>query len=115
MIVKQVEKVPRQPVQMESCRAVEKRLLIGPDDGASNFYMRQFILGPQGHTPLHRHDWEHEVYVCAGDGVLCGDDGETPISAGDCVFVPGCMLHQFRNTGDGELSFFCMVPNTSPP
>ena len=117
MIVKQVESVPRGQVQMEGCSGAEKRLLIGPDDGAANFYMRQFILAPGGHTPLHRHDWEHEVYICAGAGVLCGDgkDRETPLAAGDCVFVPGGQMHQFRSTGDGELKFLCLVPNTSPP
>ena len=115
MIVKQVESVARGQVQMEGCCGADKRLLIGPDDGAGNFYMRQFILAPQGHTPLHKHDWEHEVYICAGEGVLCGDDGELPISAGHCALVPGGQMHQFRNTGAEELSFLCLVPNTSPP
>jgi len=30
--------------------------------------------------------------------------------AGDVVFVPPDELHQFRNTGDGELRFLCLIP-----
>ena len=115
MIVKQVESVTRGQVRMEGCCGAEKRLLIGPDDGAGNFYMRQFILEPQGHTPMHMHPWEHEVYICAGEGVLSDENVDLPISAGDCALVPGSQMHQFRNTGAGELSFLCLVPNTSPP
>jgi len=47
---------------------VEKRVLVGPHNGAPNFSMRRFTVGKGGCSPYHTHAWEHEVYILAGQG-----------------------------------------------
>jgi len=110
MIIKTAEEVPAEPVEMDGASDVTIRLLIHEAEEAPNFHMRQFTLAPGGHTPRHTHDWEHEVYVLAGAGVALTPDGEKPVAAGDCIYVAPNDEHQFRNTGDGEMKFLCLVP-----
>jgi len=113
MIVKNADEAPAKPVDIEGAVGVQVRLLIHEPEGVPNFYMRQFDVAPGGRTPRHQHDWEHEVYVLAGSGLVAGPDGDTAIGAGHCIFVPAGEGHQFRNTGDGILQFLCLVPADS--
>jgi len=113
MKIKKAEAIQSQPVIMEGAEGVRIRLLIHKAEGAPNFYMRQFTVAPGGNTPLHTHDWEHEVYILEGNGVVGTDGQDKPIASGDCVFVEPQELHNFRNTGSGELKFLCLVPASS--
>ncbi|MCD6365427.1 MAG: cupin domain-containing protein [Planctomycetes bacterium] len=113
MKVQKADDVVARAVNVEGARNVTIRVLIGPDDGAPTFNMRQFTLAPGGCTPRHQHEWEHEVYILAGEGTVLTPQGDKPIAAGDCIFVPGDELHRFTNTADGELKFLCLVPRTA--
>ena len=112
MQIKKTVEVKASPVDMEGAEGVRIRWLIGPDDKAPNFYMRQFTLEPGGHTPLHTHEWEHEVYVLDGAGVVVTARGERPVESGSCVLVESNDEHQFRNTGSEEMTFLCMIPTS---
>jgi len=101
---------PRTYNDGETVRSVEKRVLIGPKQGAENFVMRRFTIGVGGHTPYHTHPWEHEVYVLRGSGEACFSGGKEAIGPDDYVFVPSLDEHQFVNTGDEPLEFLCLVP-----
>ena len=94
----------------ESGRVV-RRDLVGVADGAPNFTMREFQLSPGAATPHHSHDWEHEVLILEGAGMLLHGDSETPFAAGNGVYVPANEMHQFQNTGAAELKFICVVTN----
>ena len=97
-------------VDMAGAAGVQMRMLIGPADAAPTFNMRMFDVAGGGHTPRHTHDWEHEVYILAGEGtVLAGGEGR-PISPGQCIYIPPNEEHQFRNGGAGPLRFLCLVP-----
>ncbi len=87
-------------VEVEGAVGVSKRVLIGEEDGAPNFIMRQFTLQPGGKTPYHTHNWEHEVYVLSGTGIARHGDGESDISAGCAVLVLPNEEHGFVNTGE---------------
>lgn len=113
MNVKTADAVPAKDVEMAGAENVRIRLLIHEAEGAPNFYMRQFDLAPGGCTPKHGHAWEHEVYVLSGAGAVLGADGDRPLRAGDCVFVPGGEVHQFRAAADAALKFLCLVPKDS--
>jgi quercetin dioxygenase-like cupin family protein len=89
---------------------VTMRVVIGPAEGAPFFNMRVFEVQSGHATPYHNHWWEHEVFVLSGQGVVHTDRGETPVSHGSAVFVPGGDMHQFRNIGDDVLRFLCLVP-----
>ncbi len=91
---------------------VVRKDLVGPEDGATNFSMRQFHLAPGSSTPEHSHDWEHEVLILEGGGTLVHEGGGSDFAAGDSVFVRPHELHQFQNTWDAPLTFICIVPNS---
>ena len=110
MIHKNLTNVPAQDVAMPGAEKVRMQLLCGPGDGCPNFAMRRFIVGPGGCTPRHQHDYEHEVLILAGAGVVFGNGCEQPLEAGDVLYVPANELHQFRNTSAAPLEFICMVP-----
>jgi len=79
--------VVKSSVQMAGAEGVEVKWLISKDDGAANFAMRMFELAPGGHTPLHTHAHEHEVFIVEGESEHC-----------------------FKNTGQSRLRFLCMIP-----
>ena len=85
--------------------------LIDESRGAPSFAMRRFVIEPGGHTPFHRHDWEHEVYVLGGCGSLVSAEGETALTPGSAVFVAPNEDHQFRAAAADSLELLCMVPN----
>ncbi len=86
------------------------RRVIGEEEGAPNFVMRVFDVDPGATTPLHTHDWEHEVFVLAGRGRVYGGGEEAPLGEGDTVLIPPMEEHRFVNEGDEPLRFICVVP-----
>jgi quercetin dioxygenase-like cupin family protein len=113
MKVNHYEQVASAPVEMEGSQGCRVRPLLGERDGAPTFAMRQFEVSPGGHTPKHFHDYEHEVFVLEGSGVVLEGDREHPLHAGDVVFVSPNEVHQFRNTGAVALKFLCLIPNSA--
>ena len=87
------------------------RWLITKDDGAKNFEMRFFDVALGGHTPRHSHNWEHEVFVLEGEGIVFCEKFEKKIEPGYVVFVPPNAEHSFRNTGTSELRILCLIPS----
>jgi quercetin dioxygenase-like cupin family protein len=102
--------VPKKPVELDGAKGVEMRVLIGKDDGAQTFFMRMFELQPGGHTPLHAHPHEHEVFVLEGEGVVTFEGKEHRLEPEHVVFVPGQVEHNFENTGDSTFRFLCLIP-----
>ena len=111
MKVAHFDQTPEEAVTMPGAEGCTVRWLIGEPDGAPNFAMRQFEVQPGGFTPKHSHDYEHEVFILAGQGVVLEGETEHPIAAGDVIYVQPNEVHQFRNTGDGNLKFLCLVPH----
>jgi len=111
MKVIHTEQIEATPVDMEGAVKCRIRCLIGPDDAAPSFSMRQYEVAPGGHTPKHTHAYEHEVFVLEGSGVVLEGEREHPLRSGSAVYVPPNQLHQFRNTGPGLLKFLCMIPH----
>ena len=93
----------------EGASKLKVRWLITKETGAPNFAMRLFEMQAGGHSPLHKHDWEHEVFVIEGEGLLGGKE-EKKIKTGDAVFIPPNEKHQFKNNGKKTLKFLCLVP-----
>lgn len=113
MKVEHYERVAQKPVDMPGATGCSIRWLVGQDDGAPNFAMRQFEVAVGGCTPRHAHPYEHEVFVLEGRGVVLEGDQEHALQSGDVVYVRPGEPHQFRNTGDGPFKFLCLVPNAA--
>jgi len=103
--------VEAKPVGDEGAKHVAMRMLISEPNGAQNFRMRFFEVGPGGATPYHQHPWEHEVFVVEGEGA-CVDEArkEHPLRPGSAIFVPPNEWHCFTNKGKVPLKFLCLVP-----
>ncbi len=110
MIKKSMQAVDRVAVAMAGARGVEMQMLCGPADGCPTFAMRRFFVASGGCTPKHSHDYEHEVVILGGEGVVFGNGREERIGAGDVLYVPANEVHQFRNEGPETLEFLCLVP-----
>ena len=65
---------------------------------------------PGGCTPFHKHEWEHEVLILSGEGIVKEGNEEHRITSGDAIFAPAHKEHQFMNTGKETLSFLCLIP-----
>ena len=95
----------------EGASKIKVRWVISKEIGAPNFAMRIFEVESGGYSPLHSHNWEHEVFILEGDGVLVSQDGEKKFKPGDVVFVTPNEKHQFRNNGKKLVKFICVVPH----
>ena len=112
MKVTRLEDVRGTPVAMEGAVNVCRQLPIGAGDGAPTFSFRVFTIGPDGHTPYHRHVTEHVNFVISGAGVLVDEAGEEhELSPGSFALVVPNEKHQFRSTSPDEpLVLICAVP-----
>lgn len=110
MKVAQYSSIPGQQFNSEVVKNVTGRVAIGKDDGAPNFCMRVFTIGPEGFSPRHAHEWEHEIFVHAGKGQIYRDGEWTDVSGGTVIFIPGNEEHQLRNSGDEDFTFVCLIP-----
>lgn len=95
-------------------KGVAGRVLIGKADGADNFCMRVFEIAPGGHTPMHSHAWEHEMFYHAGQGEVFCEGAWHPVQAGVAALIPPGEEHQVRNTGRDPLVFVCLIPPGAP-
>jgi len=107
-------KIPPIAMNNEQVKNVAGRVLIGREEGASNFCMRRFEIGVQGFTPKHSHDWEHEVWVLEGNGEVFMEDTWHALTPGTAVFVHPNTEHQFRNNSPAPFAFLCLVPSQAP-
>ena len=110
MKVQQIADYEQNDVDLEGASRVKMRMLIGPADQADVFHMRHFEVAPGGHTPLHAHNYEHEILVLKGQGLAASPTGDRPLKARDVVWVPPNEIHQFRNTGSEPLEIVCLIP-----
>jgi quercetin dioxygenase-like cupin family protein len=113
MKIEKSSKISKSPVGDEGAKDVAIRWLISKEDGAQNFAMRMFELEPGGHTPLHTHSHEHEVFILEGEGAFVFEGQEHPFGAEYAIFVPPNKEHRFMNTGDSLLRMLCIIP-TAP-
>jgi quercetin dioxygenase-like cupin family protein len=109
MLIRNINETTENPVTMDGASGVKMAIMVGRADGAPHFALRSFRVEPGGHSPRHSHDYEHEVYVVEGTGEVLLDGEYRPLKAGDVVYVPADLEHQFR-AGQAGLRFLCMVP-----
>ena len=98
-------------VEAEGAAGVRIQWLLDEAVGAGKFAMRRFIIEPGGNTPFHAHDWEHEVYILRGRGLLVTDEGEREIGPDMAILVEPNERHQFCALPEGSLEFLCLVPH----
>jgi len=111
MYVTGLDQVRKFVPQMAGAKGVHKQIPLSRADGVPTFSFRVFTIEPGGHTPLHRHPFEHMNYIIEGSGVLVGEDREIALKQGDFALILPNELHQFKNTaGSSNLVLICAVP-----
>ena len=111
MIIKNIDQVPLQDVNMEGAKDVKVRVLFGPADNAPTFAMRVFEMAGGGHTPFHTHPFEHEAVLLDGDIAVVTEAGDRLLQKGDVILVPPEEKPQFKNLSETERArFMCLVP-----
>jgi quercetin dioxygenase-like cupin family protein len=108
-VLKRAEDVEYEAV--DAADGLSKGVLIDEDDGAPTFAMRRFTLDPGAEVPRHTNAVEHEQYVLDGEYVVGVDGEEHMVSAGDSLLIPAGVVHWYRNEGDRQGAFVCVVPN----
>jgi len=107
--VRESAAVDRQRVKAGT--ATEMQVLIGPDEGAANFWMRRFIMGEGGGMPRHTNEVEHEQFVLKGRARIGIADEVLEVKAGDVVYIPARQPHSYEVL-EGPFEFLCMVPSS---
>lgn len=111
MLIRNIDQVPMKPVQMAGVNGATMAVMVGREDGAPTFALRQFRVDAGGNTPRHAHDYEHEVFIVSGGGTVLLGGEERPVRGGDVIYVPADAEHQFKASAEG-LRFLCLVPVT---
>lgn len=101
-------------IDNDQAKGIAGRVVIGKNDGATNFCMRVFEISPGGHTPKHAHAWEHEIFIHAGEAEAYGNGKWNPVNSGTVLFIPANEEHQIRNTGKELFMFACLIPAGAP-
>jgi len=109
MLIRNIDSAQMKPVEMEGTQGATMAVMVGREDGAPNFALRQIAVDPNGHTPRHAHDYEHEVFIVSGSGTILLDGEDQTLTQGDVVYVPADHEHQFRAGAEG-MRFLCLVP-----
>ena len=65
-----------------------------------------------GSTAPHAHPADEVAYVLDGSGAILGDDGPTPVTPGQAIYVPEGVNHAYANTGSQSL---VLVGTMAPP
>jgi len=110
MKIASVKEIPSEKVEMDGAKDCQVKLAVTARDGAPNFAMRIFEVSSGGHTPLHHHPYEHEIFVMEGQGTVWRDGKEVSIKAGDVLYIPANEQHQFKNAGNQAFKFMCLIP-----
>ncbi len=113
MFIRNESDIETSEVEEKGAKNAMIQWLIDEKVGAGNFLMRKFTLGRNGCTPLHSHDFEHEVFILDGNGKLIeGEESEREheLKKNDFAFIPPNEWHQFKNESSGKFVFLCLIP-----
>lgn len=107
-IIRHKDEIPMQPVPHG--QDVYKQVLISAQE-APNFALRVFTIEVKGWMPLHTNRVEHEQFVLRGRARIRIGDDVVEVSAGDAIYIPAGVPHDYENIGDEPFEFICVVPN----
>lgn len=85
------------------------------DPAMPEYGLRFFSVKPGGSIPMHQHEYKQTQVIVSGQ-LLAGhfdDNGkliqEKLIGPGDYFFVESMEIHDMKNIGDVDATFFCCI------
>lgn len=111
------QEVPADIVREPGAKQATIKRLIDTTDGADRFVLSLFELKPDGSTPPHYHEWEHEVFILEGTMqlLLPHEEKTVDLQAGDVVFIPRNEPHGFATGSEQTCQFLVVAPTERPP
>jgi quercetin dioxygenase-like cupin family protein len=106
--VRPADAVPFTPIA--AGRGTALQVLVGPQQGETDFVLRRFRMDAGGGMPLHTNLVEHQQYVLRGRARLCIGDAWHEVGADDTTFIPAGVPHAYEVL-DGPFEFLCVVPD----
>ncbi len=76
-----------------------------------NYHMRRFTFKPGARMNPHSHPWEHEIYVLQGKATVGIGESRYSVREGYYLYIPPDVPHWYRNDGDVDFIFICIIPN----
>lgn len=111
MILKSLKDIPAFNIDGEGFSGVSARWALTKDDGCPNYAMRVIEFAPGGHTSLHAHMEEHELYFPEGEPAIVDKDGnEIRLTPGAFVYMAPNEMHQIKNLGQTPMRIICTIP-----
>lgn len=98
------------PTVIPAGRDAAFRVLVGPQQGDTNFVLRRFTFGVGGGMPMHTNLVEHQQYVLRGRARIRIADAVHEVGADDTLFIPAGVPHAYEVV-DGPFEFICVVPD----
>lgn len=107
------DSVPIEDMPQKGAKNAKVRFLIDERQGSNRFALRLYTVEKGGHTPLDQHEYEHQVYVLNGRGLVrgAGKGAHSELQEGDAIFVQSNAIHQFINENDEPFVFLCVKGN----
>jgi quercetin dioxygenase-like cupin family protein len=106
--VRPAESVPFTPIA--AGRGTALQVLVGPQQGETDFVLRRFRMDAGGGMPLHTNLVEHQQYVLRGRARLRIADAWHEVGADDTTFIPAGVPHAYE-VMEGPFEFLCVVPD----
>ena len=78
--------------------------MVGKQQGAENFTAGITSFQPGVQVPLHSHNCDEMVIILEGEGECVLDGVTKPVKTWDTTYVPGGVVHCFRNTSKAQMS-----------
>ena len=111
MYVIGLDEVQQTIAAIEGAKGVHKQTPLSRKEGVPAFSFRVSTIEPGGHTPFHRHEFEHMNYVISGEGIIVAEDREHALKQGDFALILAGEKHQFKNSSNNQnLLIICAVP-----
>jgi len=105
---KNIKDVPVQKMNVGEKAYIQ--ILLSPAE-MPNFAMRKLIVEKGGFIPLHSNLVEHEQYYLLGEAEIELNGEIFTVKQGDFIYMPAGSKHSYRNIGNGNFEFLCIVPN----
>ena len=89
---------------------ITENWLIGKAEGAANFAVRYYKVGPNGFTRKEHHPYDHGIVILHGQGEVLIGEQTSNFSQGDVIYIPPDIEHQLINKSSLPMGFICIIP-----
>lgn len=89
---------------------VTMKQLVGKEDGAEKTALHEIKILKGGRTNVHSHNWQHQMFVTSGGGLLLTAGKPVPMHEGDVFLIPRGEAHGFEQRGRAPLVILTVTP-----